>query len=192
MTVFGWLISASWGVLVGYWCIAGAAAVRRIGSKWIWWREIALRLVFFAAIVLLLQIEAAAHVLPTSALYVLNASTLLGFSGFLLSALGVVLAIAARIRLGLGWAASATSQEAPELITNGPYALVRHPLYGGLLLAMVGSAIGQSVLWVLPLVVYGPGFLLSARREEELLVARFSERYRGYMGRTKRFLPFLW
>jgi len=192
MTVFGWLIAASWATLVGYWFVSGAAAVRRMGSKWIWWREIALRLGFFAAVVLVLQIEAATHVLPTAALYVLNTNTLMGFAGFLLSVLGVGLAIAARVRLGSGWVAPTSSQDVSELITTGPFALVRHPLYGGLLLAMLGSAIGQSVLWALPLIVYGPGFVLSARREEDLLIARFSERYRGYMSRTKRFVPFLW
>jgi len=163
-----------------------------MGSKWIWWREIALRLGFFAAVVLVLQIEAATHVLPTAALYVLNTNTLMGFAGFLLSVLGVGIAIAAHVRLGSGWIAPTSSQEGSELITNGPFALVRHPLYGGLLLAMLGSAIGQSVLWVLPLIVYGPGFVLSARREEDLLIARFAERYRDYMRRTKRFVPFLW
>jgi protein-S-isoprenylcysteine O-methyltransferase Ste14 len=192
MTIFGWLIAASWAILVGYWLICGAAAVRRIGTKWIWWREIALRLGFFAVVVLLVQIEVAARLLPTSALYVLNTNPLMGFAGFLLSALGVGLAIAARVSLGLGWVGPASSQDTDELITNGPYALVRHPLYGGLLLAMLGSAIGQSVLWALPLIVYGPGFVLSARREEELMIARFSEQYRSYMGRTKMFVPFLW
>ena len=192
VTVFGWLIAASWTALVGYWCVSGAAAVRSMGSKWIWWREIALRLGFFAAVVLVLQIEAATHLLPTAALYVLNTNTLMGFAGFLLAVLGVGLAIAARVRLGSGWVAPTLSQDVSELITTGPFALVRHPLYGGLLLAMLGSAIGQSVLWVLPLIVYGPGFVLSARHEEDLLIARFSERYRGYMSRTKRFVPFLW
>lgn len=192
MTIFGWLIAVCWATLVGYWCISGAAAVRRIGSQWIWWREIALRLGFFAAVVLLVQIEAAARLLPTAALYVLNTSTLLGFLGFLMCVLGVGLAIGARVSLGSGWVAPASSEVQHDLITKGLFAWVRHPLYGGLLLAMLGSAIGQSVLWVLPLIVYGPGFVLSARREEDFLIARFSEQYRSYMGRTKKFVPFLW
>jgi len=77
----------------------------------------------------------------------------------------------------------------PELVTTGPYALVRHPIYSGLLLAILGSAIGQSVFWLLPLIVYGPQFILSARREEELLIEQFPERYPAYMERTKMLLP---
>lgn len=190
MTVFGWLISACWAILAGYWCIAGAAAIRSIGSKWIWWREIALRLGFFALVMLALQIEFATQAGPDAGLYILNTSTLMGFSGFVLSAVGIGLAIGARACLGLGWAVPASNNERLELITNGPYAWVRHPIYGGFLIAMLGSAIGQSVLWLLPLIVYGPGFILSARREEKLLLGQLPERYRDYMRRTKMLVPF--
>ena len=192
VTLFGWLICALWLTLVGYWCVAGAAAVRKMGTRWIWWREIAVRLGFIAALMLVLQIEAATGVLPSPTLGLLNTNMLMGLAGFLLVALGVGLAIAARVRLGSGWVASASSQDSLELITDGPFAVVRHPLYGGLLLAIVGSAIGQSVLWVIPLTLYGPGFVLSARREERFLIERFTERYRDYMRRTKRLIPFLW
>jgi len=146
---------------------------------------------FFALVVLVLQIEVASDVVPNPGSYILNTSPLTGLSGFLLSTAGVGLAIGARAYLGSGWAAHVSSKERRVLLMTGPYAFVRHPMYGGLLLAMLGSAIGQSVLWLLPLIVYGPGFILSARREESLLIEQFSERYRDYIKRTKMFLPFL-
>jgi protein-S-isoprenylcysteine O-methyltransferase Ste14 len=178
--IFSWLVGAWWATLVGYWCISGIGAVRGFGIKWIWWREITLRLGFFAVVVLALQIRGATSVL--------NASPLLGLLGLLLTASGVALAIGARVSLGSGWVASATSS---ELVTSGPYALVRHPLYGGLLLAMLGSALGQSVLWMLPLLVYWRGFVSSAQREEQLLIERYADRYRDYMRRTRMFVPFV-
>ena len=79
----------------------------------------------------------------------------------------------------------------PQLLTSGPYALVRHPLYGGLLLAMVGSAIAQNSLWALPLLVYAPAFLCSARREERRLLLEFAEPYAAYQRKTKLLLPFV-
>jgi protein-S-isoprenylcysteine O-methyltransferase Ste14 len=186
VTLAGWLISAVWAVLVGYWCISGFAAV---GSRWVWWREITLRLGFFASVVLILQVEAATQVLQTVGLYLLNTSPLLGIAGFVLSVMGVGLAIGARVSLGAGWIAS-DAQEC-ELITTGPYAFVRHPLYGGLILAMLGSALGQSTLWLLPLIVYGPRFVAIARYEENLLIEQFSDRYRDYRRRTKMLVPFV-
>lgn len=89
--IFSWLISACWAILVGYWCISSVIAVRRAGIKWIWWREITLRLGFFAVLMLALQIHGA-----------FSASPLPALPGFLLTALGVTLAIAARVRLGSG------------------------------------------------------------------------------------------
>ena len=116
---------------------------------------------------------------------------LMGLVGFVCTALGIGLAIRARACLGRKGSATATGRENPELITTGPYALVRHPLYSGMLLAMLGSAIGQSVLWLLPLIVYGPYFIRGARREEKLLIEQFPDRYRAYMKRTKMLLPFV-
>jgi len=105
--------------------------------------------------------------------------------------LGIGLAVVARAYLGRNWGMPMSRKENPELVTSGPYAFVRHPIYGGLLLAMLGSVLGQSVLWLLPLIVYGPYFIFSARREESLLTGQFAERYRLYMSRTKMLVPFV-
>jgi protein-S-isoprenylcysteine O-methyltransferase Ste14 len=69
--------------------------------------------------------------------------------------------------------------------------VVRHPLYSGLLLAIAGSAIGQSLFWLLPMLVYGPLFILTARREERSLLEQFPDSYRAYMQRTRMLLPFV-
>ena len=191
MTIYGLLIFALWLALVAYWSLATRAVMRRIGSRWLWWREIAIRLGFFALVVLLLQLGVLGQVLTNAGPYAHNSSALMGLVGFVCTALGTGLAIGARACLGRKGSATASGGENPELITTGPYALVRHPLYSGMLLAMLGSAIGQSVLWLLPLIAYGPAFIQSARREEKLLLERFPDRYRAYKKRTKMLLPFL-
>jgi protein-S-isoprenylcysteine O-methyltransferase Ste14 len=191
MTICGWLIFALWLALVAYWTLATRAVMRRIGSRWLWWREIAIRLGFFALVVVVLQLAALGHVLPNAGPYAFNSSTLMGLVGFVCTALGIGLAIRARACLGRNGGATAPDRDNTELITTGPYALVRHPLYSGMLLAMLGSAVGQSVFWLLPLVVYGPYFVRGARREEKLLMEQFPDRYRAYMKRTKMLLPFV-
>jgi protein-S-isoprenylcysteine O-methyltransferase Ste14 len=191
MTIYGWLIFGLWLTLVAYWGLSASARRRSVGSRWIWWREIAVRLGFFALVVLALRVAVIGHAVPNARLYAPNTSMLVGLIGFFFSALGIGLAIVARAYVGRNWGTPVSNRENPELITTGPYAFVRHPIYGGMLLAMVGSAIGQSMLWLLPLIVYGPHFILSARREEKLLLEEFPERYPVYMKRTKMLLPFV-
>ena len=191
MTIYGWLIFALWLALVVYWSLSSAAMTRSIGSSWIWWREIAIRLGFFALVVLALQVAVLGHVLPSPGPHAFNSSMLMGFIGFVCTAFGVGLAILARASLRRNGGASASDMQHPKLVTTGPYALVRHPLYSGMLFAILGSAIGQSLFWLLPLIVYGPYFIAGARREEQRLIEQFPDRYRAYMQRTKMLLPFV-
>ena len=187
MTLYGGLTCALWLALIAYWALAAQALKCGTGSRWLWWREIAVRLGFFALVVLALQVGA----LPGVSLYTLDQGPAVSWLGLILCASGIVLAILARAHLDHSRQTTGLDGESSELLTTGPYALVRHPLYGGLLLAMLGSAIAQSLLWLLPLVVYGPLFFLSARREENVLLEQFSEGYAAYRRRTKMLLPFL-
>jgi protein-S-isoprenylcysteine O-methyltransferase Ste14 len=74
-----------------------------------------------------------------------------------------------------------------ELVTAGPYAFIRHPIYTGLMLAMLGSTLAEAPFWLAPLIVFGIYFVYSARREERFMLERFPQRYAAYM--TKMFLP---
>jgi protein-S-isoprenylcysteine O-methyltransferase Ste14 len=191
MTIYGWLIFPLWLVLTAYWALAATRLRRAGGDRWDWWREIAVRLAFFALIVLAVRVAILAGVLPGTGLSTLNASRALGLAGLSLCALGIALVILGRAWLDRYRGGAGSQPENPVLVTTGPYGLVRHPIYCGLLLALVGSAIGQSVLWLLPLVVYTPQFILSARREEQLLSEQFPERYGTYRQRTRMLLPYL-
>lgn len=77
-----------------------------------------------------------------------------------------------------------------ELATGGPFALVRHPIYGGLNLLALGSAIWVPTipLWI-AVVVMVIGSDLRGRAEERLLEGAFGQRYRDYCRKTKRFIP---
>ena len=88
------------------------------------------------------------------------------------------------------WRLRAVLTEAHELCTEGPFSVVRHPIYTGL----VGVAV--ATMLVAPNGATAAGFVLNllvgdrrARAEERLLLAAFGERYAAYMARTKRFLP---
>jgi protein-S-isoprenylcysteine O-methyltransferase Ste14 len=103
---------------------------------------------------------------------------------------GVLFAIWARRTIGKDWSAEVQIKEGHELIRSGPYAHIRHPIYTGLLLATLGTAllIGEyrGLLAVLMFLV---GFTRKARKEEEFLAAEFGPAFDEHRRHTGFFLP---
>ncbi len=88
------------------------------------------------------------------------------------------------------WRFRAALDAGHQLATGGPYALVRHPIYAGMNLLALGTAIWiPGVLTVAALILMVLGSDLRGRAEEKLLLVAFGEEYRSYRARTKRFLP---
>ena len=79
----------------------------------------------------------------------------------------------------------------PELVTTGPYRSVRHPIYSGIILAMVGTAIAVSVYWLIAVVLLGGYFLYSAIMEERIMAGLFPDSYPAYKQSTKMLVPFI-
>jgi protein-S-isoprenylcysteine O-methyltransferase Ste14 len=189
MTIYQWLIISLWLVLIVYWAISGIGVKRSVGGQ-AWGKESRLRLIVIVLILLALNIPVLRHALKKAQAHIVS-STPLGIIGVVFCALGIGLAIWARVYLGRNWGLPMSRKENPELVTTGPYAYVRHPIYAGMLLAMLGSTIGENVFWVQPLILFGAYFIYSAQREEKLMIELFPEQYPTYMKRTKMLLPFL-
>jgi protein-S-isoprenylcysteine O-methyltransferase Ste14 len=79
----------------------------------------------------------------------------------------------------------------PELVTAGPYSRVRHPIYSGIILAMVGTTIAVSLYWLVAVVVMGAYFLYSAMVEERSMGRLFPDSYPQYKRSTKMLIPFI-
>ena len=94
--------------------------------------------------------------------------------------------------LGRNWGLTVTIREGHELITAGPYALVRHPIYTGLLLAFVGSAMARGE-WrgVLAVAIASWTFWHRLRMEESWMRQQFGEAYQAYCRRVAALLPFI-
>ena len=122
---------------------------------------------------------------------VLAHTVVTGILGDFLVFVGLFIAIWARITLGRNWSARVSLKENHELIQRGPYRLVRHPIYSGLLLMLVGTAVlvGQ-VGGFLVLVFCFCGFWVKLRREEALLTKHLPA-YSEYRRRTRALVPFL-
>lgn len=104
---------------------------------------------------------------------------------------GLGLAVWARLYLGRNWGMPMTRRDEPELVTTGPYQLVRHPIYSGILLAMLGTALAITLYWFIAVVVLGVYFVYSATVEEKIMAASFPGAYPSYRTKTKMLIPFV-
>ncbi|HEV3053300.1 MAG TPA: isoprenylcysteine carboxylmethyltransferase family protein, partial [Solirubrobacteraceae bacterium] len=114
-----------------------------------------------------------------------------GVVGAALFASGLAIAIWARVYLGSNWGMPMTQRAEPELVTSGPYRFVRHPIYSGLLLAILGTALATSLVGLVAVVVLGAYFYFSGSVEERNLTATFPTAYPEYQRRTKMLIPFV-
>ena len=105
---------------------------------------------------------------------------------------GIAFAVRARRHIGRNWSAIVTLKQDHELVTSGPYALVRHPIYTGLLLGFLGSAfaLGQWRGLLAVAIVY-LALLRKYRLEERWMRERFGVAYDAYRARVKALVPFL-
>jgi protein-S-isoprenylcysteine O-methyltransferase Ste14 len=112
--------------------------------------------------------------------------------GALLTAIGVAFSCWARARLGRNWSATVTVKHDHELIRGGPYALVRHPIYTGMLLAVLGTAIAIGE-WrgLLALLIAFVALWRKLRLEERYMSETFGDSYRVYRAQTKALIPYL-
>jgi protein-S-isoprenylcysteine O-methyltransferase Ste14 len=115
----------------------------------------------------------------------------LAIVGALVTVSGLAFAVWARIHLGRNWGMPMTEKDEPELITSGPYRLVRHPIYTGLLTAVVGTALAINLSALAVAAVLTVYFWYSATVEERNLVATFPKAYPAYRARTKVLIPFV-
>ena len=111
--------------------------------------------------------------------------------GTVVFASGLALAIWARIHLGRNWGMPMTEKAEPELITSGPYRIVRHPIYLGLLLGVLGTALATDLIGLIIVAVLGGYFYYSASVEERNLTATFPTAYPAYRAATKMLIPFV-
>jgi protein-S-isoprenylcysteine O-methyltransferase Ste14 len=112
--------------------------------------------------------------------------------GLALTVLGLGLTVWARRMLGTNWSANPSIKVDHELITSGPYALVRHPIYTGLLLAIFGSFLPASRFSdILSFAIAVVLLVIKLRIEEGLMRRQFPDTYPDYCRQTRALVPFV-
>ena len=179
MSLWSW-ISLGWVVFWVYWLVEAARSKpgRRAGIRG---RPVGMVIVI-AGIILI----------PRLHLHGLNVHAPVPRAiGVALFVAGLAFAIWARINIGRNWGMPMTTKTEPELVTSGPYALVRHPIYSGILLAFLGTALATNISWLLAVVLGGAYFIYSATVEEKIMDRTFPDTYPSYRAHTKMLIPFL-
>ena len=112
--------------------------------------------------------------------------------GLLAVLMGVAFSVWARLMLGGNWSNRVTVKENHTLVRTGPYRIVRHPIYSGILLGMLGSALQRGgIRCFVGVLICGFSFWLKTRAEERFMVQSFGEQYLQYRHRVKALAPFI-
>ena len=109
--------------------------------------------------------------------------------GLFLTGLG--LALWARVYLGRNWGTPMSEKVDAELVTTGPYRYIRNPIYSGLILAAIGTAVAVSWYWLAAVVFMGAYFIYSATVEEHIMERLFPNDYPAYKRSTKMLIPLI-
>jgi protein-S-isoprenylcysteine O-methyltransferase Ste14 len=188
---YGQLIEATWLAWALYW-VWSARGVKPAARQDSAWQMLAYRLPVVAGFALLLSLG---HGAGASWMYRQwpSVAAWAPLLGWLLVLLGLGFACWARLTLGRNWSATVQLKQDHELVEAGPYRRVRHPIYTGMLLGVLGSvlAIGAP-LGLLALALVGGGFVVKLRHEEQLMRACFGAVYVDYMRRSRALIPGVW
>jgi protein-S-isoprenylcysteine O-methyltransferase Ste14 len=114
------------------------------------------------------------------------------YAGLAITIAGAAFAVWARLFLGGNWGSSVTIKTGHRLVRRGPYAVVRHPIYSGLLLAAAGTALALGELrGFLGLLLAFLVWWLKSRVEERFMIEQFGAEYEAYGRQIKALIPFL-
>ena len=119
-------------------------------------------------------------------------SYLVFWIGFIVTTGGLYFSVWARKCLGKNWSQAVTIKDDHQLIKDGPYAIVRHPIYTGLLLGFIGTsiAVGELRGLIADVLVFGV-LLFKLKLEDKWLLEQFGESYKIYYQKVSAFIPFI-
>ena len=179
-------IGCCWIAWAAYWLIMAFTAKRTIERRgFIGYRVAGLiALGCCVAVGKLLGVSAQSRLWPTS--------LALGLPSDCIVLAGVAFTVWARVTLGRNWSAEVTFKQDHELIESGPYALVRHPIYTGLIAMALGTAVnyGRAIGFAL-LLSACVALWWKARQEEQIMRRHFPDAYAKYKAHVHAIIPFV-
>lgn len=173
-----------WAAFWIYWLASAMSAKRNLGTAAR--SHAGVRVVIFLAAALL--IRATISLFPPASTQPIIISQWIGLGAQII---GLAYAVWARIHIGRNWGMPMSRKDQPELITTGPYRLVRHPIYTGIIVAGLGTTLVFGPVWLIAVIAAAAYFYYSAVTEERMLTREFGKSYEDYRKRSKMFFPYL-
>jgi protein-S-isoprenylcysteine O-methyltransferase Ste14 len=177
-----------WVPIFVLWAIAGMTAKPTTQAKSDWRSRVAVFCVWTAWFLLFNQRLGP----PLDSRFLQTTPAAVGI-GLSLTIVGLLFSVWARFAIGRNWSPMIDMKVDHRLIDHGPYAVVRHPIYSGFMLATFGTALAfgeWSGLLAVALIVGAWGY--KARLEERAMCEQFGSEYERYRRRVKGLVPFLW
>jgi protein-S-isoprenylcysteine O-methyltransferase Ste14 len=181
------LTSFLWLVLALVWVVSALRTKRTVQSQ-----SSASQLLYTAILVVGVMIFAKQSGIPWFDRQLFPVTVPIALAGLLVVLIGVAFSIWARFMLGSNWSNRVTVKENHTLVRTGPYRIVRHPIYSGILLGMLGSALQRGgIRCFVGVLICGLSFWLKTRAEERFMVQSFGEEYLQYRHKVKALAPFI-
>ena len=186
MTLYDLLLVILWVTFLTYWLISGRKTKVTIKRG-----DIYIRIAIAIVIGLLWSIPPLRQFLTQSGGSSISLLPIINIVGIIICLAGFMLAIWARVHLGRNWGMPMSVKKDAKLVTTGPYAYIRHPIYAGILLAMLGSALASIMWWLVAFVIFSIYLVYSSRVEEKVMMQQFPDKYPEYKKKTKMLVPFI-
>ena len=177
-------VSYSWLAFWVYWIAAGIKAHATLIS-----RQVNHLIVRFLVLLSLLLVVVSAHASTSKFNERTTRHLAIRLIGLIIFYGGLTLAIWARRNLGSSWGMPMSITKHPKLVTAGPYKWIRHPIYSGLLLALLGTALVSTHAWFFLFLASLVFIVYSSVQEEKTLSAQLPKDYPAYQKRTKMLIP---
>jgi protein-S-isoprenylcysteine O-methyltransferase Ste14 len=184
--IYQWILAVLWIAFWMYWLIASFFAKKNIKVQYSP-NLVRVLIILFLVVGLIFRINGFLRFISMEFM-----DPTIKIIGLILTSFGLGIAVWARICLGANWGVPMSLKKDPELITAGPYRLIRHPIYSGILLALLGTGLANMFIWFVILVIAAIYFVYSAQEEEKRLTQLLPIDYPEYKKHTKAMIPFIW
>lgn len=187
MSTPGWIIVGSWIAFIAFWYVS-ALRVKKVAERQNFAASLGYRIpVVIGGILLFAQ-----RIPGPLSLRVLPYEDWVKYGGALICFAGLMVCIWARVTLAGNWSSNITFKQGHELIRRGPYRFVRHPIYTGILLMDLGTAIDFGLLrCFIGVLLQAIGLWIKLQQEEAVMLQHFPEQYPAYRRQVKALVPWV-